>query len=128
MPSKGQAEGTAGVRAGDRLTALSCRAPRLVKPAISRLQLACRCVALAVRVRGGAGKLGILSVGLAKLPLEMLDPPPQELLLLGGASKLPLRSLERASSSVHLGCGCLHSFRSAARRVDGRIRLGKSTL
>jgi len=106
---------------------LGHRAPRLIKPAVSRLQLAVRCVALGFRLQGGAGELRILAVGLAKLPLEMLDPPPQELLLLGNASNLPLRNLECASSSVRLGFGRLHGFRSEACRFCCWISLGTTT-
>jgi len=106
---------------------LGCRAPRFIKPALGRLQVAVRLVALALRLRGNAGKLRNLAIGLAKLSLEMLDPPPQELLLLGNASKLALRILERPSSSFHIGFSRLHGFGSAARRFCCWIRPGKST-
>jgi hypothetical protein len=96
----------------------------LSEPAVSRLEFVRRRVTLALRFRGGTCEFRILALGLAKLSLEVLDPPSQELPLLGNASKLSLGGLERAGSSFHVGSGRLHHLGSAARRGDRRIRLG----
>jgi len=108
------------------LRALGRGAPRLIEPSVSCLEFAGSRVTLALRFRGSAGEFRVLAVRPAELSLEMLDPPSQELPLLGNASKLLLGSLNRAASSFHVGFGCLHCLGSAACGV--RLGPGANSL
>jgi hypothetical protein len=99
------------------------RAAGLVKLAIRHSELASRGGAVLLRLPGRARELRVLTAGLAKLALEVLDPASQELPPFGNAGQLALGSLQRAACRGRAVRGRLHGCRGVLGRCCCRLRL-----